>query len=204
MTRIPWETKVAEDQDPDRDLVEAARRGPDREGAFFELFQRYSGAVDEYFRRKRFPPEERPDLIQTTFLRAFMAIMEVRIPFRGWLFLMASHVYRDEIRSRRTERRDGVIVPLSGPAEIAVETPSASADPQEETLAMERADRVRRALLALPSRMRHALEMYLRGDKVREIALVMGITAGAVKAHLHQARERLRQELGADFGEPGF
>jgi RNA polymerase sigma-70 factor (ECF subfamily) len=206
VTAILLESSVTDDQDADRDLVEAARVGPEREEAFAKLFRCYVGVIDEFFRRKRYPPEERGDLIQETFQRAFIGIMktQVRIPFRGWLFLMARRVHRDEVRKRRAGSRDGVTVSLNDDAGIAARTPAASTDPEEEALAMERAERVRQSLWDLPPKMRHALEMYLRGDKIREIALAMGITPGAVKAHLHQARERLRKELEPDFGEPGF
>lgn len=197
---------MAEDQDPDRELLEAARNGPDREWAFRELYQIYVRAIDEFFRRKGYSPQEREDLIQETFLRAFKEVILREISFREWLFLMASHVHRDEIRRRRAGIRKGKTISFdSSPAgSQSMLVPLASGDPQEEALGKDRAEMVRRALLEFPPKMRNALQMYLRGDKIREIALAMGITQGAVKAHLHQARQRLRDELGPHFEEPGF
>ena len=50
--------------------------------------------------------------------------------------------------------------------------------------------------------MRQVLTFRVDRDlKYREIATVLQISIETVKAHLFQARQRLRAELGEDFGE---
>lgn len=189
---------MAADLDPDRDLMAAVRSGPDRERAFHELYRRYWRALDEFFRRRGYTPEERQDLIQETFSRGFRGVEAIRIPFRFWLFLMARHVFRDDVRKRGTRIPDGKTATLDAIAELH----AAGGDSQKEMLTQERREVLHQALRALPPKMRQALEMRARGDKIDEIALAMKITPGAVKAHLYQGRQRLKETLAPYFEEP--
>ena len=55
---------------------------------------------------------------------------------------------------------------------------------------------LREALGQLPVRQRHACVLFYVGDlTIHSIASAMGVTEGAVKAHLSQGRKRLRQLL---------
>lgn len=60
--------------------------------------------------------------------------------------------------------------------------------------------RLRAALDDLPPQMRQVLLLRMEGNlKYREIAEVMQVSIDTVKAHLHQAKQRLRKKLADDF-----
>ena len=60
------------------------------------------------------------------------------------------------------------------------------------------------AVRRLPVRQRHVVALrYLDDRSVADIAAVLGIAEGTVKAHLHAARQRLAAVLGADIDEEG-
>jgi RNA polymerase sigma-70 factor (ECF subfamily) len=64
-------------------------------------------------------------------------------------------------------------------------------------------DVVRRALARLPERQRIAVALYYVEDlSVRDIAMSMRITEGAVKAHLSQGRSKLAAVLVTPEPEP--
>lgn len=54
----------------------------------------------------------------------------------------------------------------------------------------------------MPPQMGKALALRVDQDlKYREIAVVLRISVETVKAHLFTARQRLREELGEDYGD---
>jgi hypothetical protein len=71
-----------------------------------------------------------------------------------------------------------------------------SADPAEAAEAADTAARVREAIGSLADGQRHAVRLfYLQGLSHREVAAELGISVGAVKARLHQARAALAPRL---------
>jgi RNA polymerase sigma-70 factor (ECF subfamily) len=63
----------------------------------------------------------------------------------------------------------------------------------ENMLEQERAEKLSRAIKEMPEQMRTCfLLRYDQGRKYKEIAVIMKITIDTVKAHLHQAKKRLK------------
>ena len=76
--------------------------------------------------------------------------------------------------------------------------------PDRTAYARERREALAVAMARLPPQMRQVLALRVDQDlKYREIATVLQISVETVKAHLFQARQRLRTELGEDYGEWG-
>ena len=74
--------------------------------------------------------------------------------------------------------------------------------PAQEAYERERREALARALEGLPPQMRQVLTLRIDQDlKYREIAEVLQISIETVKAHLFQARQRLRTELGEEYGQ---
>jgi RNA polymerase sigma factor (sigma-70 family) len=66
----------------------------------------------------------------------------------------------------------------------------------------ERREALAQGIQELPPQMRQVLALRIERElKHREIAAVLRISVDTVKAHLFQARQRLRAVLGEDFGE---
>jgi RNA polymerase sigma-70 factor (ECF subfamily) len=191
--------------DPVLRLVEEIQAGIRVEENFSELFRRFSPAVRSFYLRKRFPPQEASDLTQDVFLRVFKKIGTFRREsrFERWLWEIVTNIYFNEIRRRKTEKRSGFEIPLetnsheeSGPAPVA-SVPDDEPSPEEFLLMREKVEKLRAAIQGLPDQMRRCcLLRYQQGLKYKDIADVMKISIETVKAHLHQARKRLIDELG--------
>lgn len=172
-----------------------------------DLFQRYFQPIVAFFIGRGFSVEEGRDLAQETFLRVFKQMDS----FRGesspesWLFQIASNLYKNTIRTRQTQKRDALEVPLSelpGGLDAATEERS---DSLVTVLTGERKRVLRAALRDLPPQMRRCVILRVEHDlKYREIAQLMGVSIETVKAHLYQARQHLRGRLADYFTDTEF
>jgi RNA polymerase sigma-70 factor (ECF subfamily) len=177
---------------------------------FEPLYKRHYRQVVAFFSRRGFSPQDSHDLTQDTFFRVFKGIGEFRRDsrFERWLFEIAANVYRNELRRKaagkregRTESLDDVMerdpsIVSDGPGAGASDSPS----PLDEVIAGERVEAMRRVVAGMPTKMRRCVFLrFEQGLKYREIAVVLKISVDTVKAHLHQARQRLKQELAEDL-----
>lgn len=172
---------------------------------FAELFRRFRPAVVSFFVRKRFTSDDANDLTQDVFLRVFKKIGTFRREsrFERWLWVIAAKVYFNEVRRLKTGMRSGRVESLESVSEGAdrrspVETiPDDESSPEDFLLMKERLKSLRAAFQSLPEQMQRCCRLrYEQGLMYREIAEVMKISVETVKAHLHQARKRLTDELG--------
>lgn len=190
--------------DPSQRLVELIQAGIDREGNFGRLFERHSRGIHSFFLRRGFSAEEARDFTQEAFLRVSRGIASFRREslFKTWLFEIADHVAQNELRRRSTGKRKGKEISLdsSGKGEegepAPFEPPPQPPKALDDVLKRERAERLGRAIQDLPPKMRACFKMrYAQGRKYEEIAHLMNVSIDTVKAHLHQAKTRLRIEL---------
>lgn len=128
------------------------------------------------------------EMAQEAFLRAYRALSGWRrdAAFSTWLFALAANLYRSEIK-----RGPGQSVALDDIAEL-MDRRSHDADFEAE----ERDRMVRRAVLALPSKYRHAMILYYFHEMdVPAAAKSLGLPEGTMKARLFRGREILRSKL---------
>jgi RNA polymerase sigma-70 factor (ECF subfamily) len=203
-------TPALDDQDPSLRLIEQIQAGIDVDENCRRLYELHYRKIINFFRRKRFSPEESRDLTQDVFSRVFQAIAAFRREsrFERWLFEIAANAFRNELRKRGAEKRDAVEVPINvspeedGVSAQVVEPVSQEQGALDAMIKRERSARLHSALQELPPQMRTCCVLrYERGMKYQEIATVMKISIETVKAHLHQARKRLTEKLGD--GEEG-
>jgi RNA polymerase sigma-70 factor (ECF subfamily) len=178
--------------------VEAFQTGRDRDGGFRVLFERFHPAVRRFFARKGLPPEDCLDLTQETFLGIYTGLEAWRGDSRleTWIFRIATTTYLKRLRAGRTHKRTGreVATEDAAPHEPALRTAAGQLD---RVLGRERRQALRAAVRGLPEKMRKCLTLRLEhGLKYGDIATVLNVSEQTVKAHLFQARRRLRSELG--------
>lgn len=181
--------------------------GKDHEGNFRRLFELYHPVIQRFFAKRGFSSEECKDLAQEVFLKVFRNIGSYRGdgPFEGWLFQIAANIYRNRLREKQAAKRQGQEDSLDTAKDLphsgvsSLETHRA-AGPQDEILKKEKAEALAEALGDLPEQMQRCLTLRIhQGLKYREIAAVMQISIETVKAHLYQARNRLKSDLGGYF-----
>lgn len=192
------------------DSESGSRGSTDPEAELQRLFDSYFGPVCSYFRRQGVREDQARDLAQETFLRVCRSHSSFRREAspRTWIFHIAKNVWRNEIRRRLAEKREGCEVSLQ---KISEKGPGLSDDLRfegwngmrgalEEVLAGERRAKLLDALHKLPERMRRCVLLRIHGElKYREIALVMKTSIQTVKSQLSQAQDRLSRDLGAYF-----
>jgi len=201
-------SELAEAAEP---IVEALVAGEHPEENFRRLFELYYSMVYHFFAKRGFSPDECLDLTQETFLGIYGSIGSFRreAPFETWLFRIAANVYRKRLRRQSASKRSGQEVCLESDAELAraaLEDRAAGdlpRGPNGDVLRKERSRLLREAIEALPDQMRKCLILRCyRELKYREIAEVLRLSPDTVKAHLFQARQRLKESLGEYFEEP--
>jgi RNA polymerase sigma factor (sigma-70 family) len=170
---------------PDADLVREARRGCKE--AMAELLRRHWGTAVLLAGRVLGSPDLARDAAQEAAVAAMTDLGRLRSPdrFGAWFCGIALNV------SRRWRRQLQSEVPGLGP-----DLASVSADPAEAAEIADTADARRGAIAALAAGQQEAVRLfYLQGLSHREVAAELGISIGAVKARLHQARAALAPRL---------
>lgn len=187
-------------------LVEQVQAGIDYERSSAELYNLFFPRVRGFFAKHGFSPDDCEELTQQTFIRVFTAIRDLRFAshFARWLFEIAANIYRNELRRRGAAKRDALEESVEeliecrgqGRSGTVAALSSKALSPLEGALRLERRESLRKKLDQLPPQMRHCVFLRLYQElKYREIAELMKISVETVKAHLHQAQQRLRLTL---------
>lgn len=175
---------------PDADLVAAALAGS-RE-ALSELLRRHWDTAVALSARVLNSPDLARDAVQEAAIAAMTSMDRLRCAdrFGAWFCGIALNVSRRWLRQLRAE------VPAT-----ATDRASLVPGPAELAELADLAARVRDAISRLPPGQRDAvLLFYLQGLSHREAAAELGISPGAVKARLHQARAALAPGLARIIG----
>ena len=180
-----------DDPDLERRLLDRFRAGD--AAAFDRIVSLHRLAVYRVARRILGSHEEADEAAQETFLRAYRSLSGFRgeCRLRTWLIRITLNVSRTLGAAReRTTGMDQVV--------------DAADDRETADAAAERAEaagRVRSAVEALPPRQREVVRLKVFSDMTYDdVATAMGLTAGAVKAHFHQAVSNLRRIMTAGTG----
>jgi RNA polymerase sigma factor (sigma-70 family) len=167
----------------DGDLARLARDGDPV--AFRLLVERHQPMVRARARELAPDPGDVDDIMQESFLQAFLALDRLRDPdrFAGWLAGIVLNVCRG-LRRRRAP------VTLLGDWPEPLHPASAGGLPPAEDL--DRADALRAAVASLPAGQRRAVTLHYYADVP---AGQVAEPPGAARASLHKARLRLRAYL---------
>lgn len=167
-------------------LVRRARS--DRE-AFGVLYRSHAPWILAYLLRRSGDSTVAEDLTAETFLRALTGIRNFRsqgIPFRFWLYRIATNLANSAVRRRRW--RSVFFGGSEHHAEAVVATPE-----RDEAVLQQDA---RAALSALPAHDQSLLVLrFVEGLSIDEVARILQCPPGTVQSRTARARERLRRRL---------
>lgn len=130
------------------------------------------------------------DLTQETYRRAWPALasFDGRSRLSTWLYRIATNVYLNHARRPR--------LLAAVEEELVAVLPDPAPRQDDEAVARQEEERLRRAVLALPEALRLLVVVRYWGDvPVREIAAAEGVSQVAIRKRLHRAFARLRREL---------
>jgi RNA polymerase sigma-70 factor (ECF subfamily) len=181
-------------------LIQAAQAGDTL--AFDRLVQRYQSYLYHLMVRACHHPQDAEEVATEAFARAYERLyqFEGRSSFVSWVGRIATHLC-----FRRRERPELASVSLE---ELAHEeeghpdrTPAAEEPtPEQEALRAEMRRLIRAAIAQLPEPDQTVLRLRdIEELSAAEVSARTGLTVPAVKARLHRARGRLRQQLNSYF-----
>jgi RNA polymerase sigma-70 factor (ECF subfamily) len=185
VNRARSETLAQPAAETELELITQAQQGDRR--AFGELVRCHREGVVNVVYRLCGDANLAEDAAQEAFIRAWQHLpgYRPRSPFRNWVYRIATNVALDSLRrERETVDIDALSLATSG------EGPEATLEGKE------RGERVRQAVLALPSASRAVLILReYDGLSYQEIADTLDIPMGTVMSRLNYARNRLRESL---------
>ena len=139
------------------------------------------------------------DIAQEAFLSAWQHLKRLQNPssFLPWLRQITRNLARDHLRANRHRPLDG-----EG-ADIAIELAAdPSPSPMQQLVEDEREHAAAELISALPEESREVLLLFYReGQSSQQVALLLGLSDAAVRKRLSRARQSLREDLLARFGE---
>jgi len=182
-----------------RDRADMEKLQAGHDAALNDLMERHATPVFHFLCRLTGNEEDANDLAQETFVRVFKSSKSFcpEQKFSSWLFTIAANLARNHFRWRsrhptlsldaehaETEQSLGSTLPADRPA------------PNEEALAAERAQAVRKAVDELPEDLREAIVLCEWDERtIAEAALILETTPKAVESRLYRARQILRERL---------
>lgn len=183
-------------QTNDTILIERALTGDEK--AYAELLEKYRGPVFNLIIRMVKNKEEAEDLVQEAFIKAFNSLhsFNMQYAFSTWLFKIAINNSIDHFRKQKlklcsldkpVESKDG---------ELKREFPDVSFAADKELLNREKTVLIQEAINSLPEKYRLSIVYRHQEEKsYEEIAEIMEIPLGTVKARIFRAREMLKKKL---------
>ena len=188
--RYPSAVKMTEpasqlsEVDSDQDVISRVIAG-DRD-SFATLIGRYSDPLYRHALGMTGSPDVAEDILQTSFIKAYHHLTEVRGRFDAWLFRIVANGCKDWLKNiRRTH--------LSYDED---DQPSGFASPDEDLDRTELRSDLDSALSQLAPSLREAFIMkHVEGRSYEEMADLLGTTVGALKMRVHRARESLQTLL---------
>ena len=170
--------------DSDQEVITRVIAG-DRD-AFSSLIRRYSDPLYRHALGMTGSPDVAEDILQTSFIKAYNHLGEVRGRFDAWLFRIVANGCKDWLKNiRRTH--------------VSYEEddqPSTYATPDEDLDRTELRMDLDEALAQLAPSLREAFIMkHVEGRSSEEMADLLGTTVGALKMRVHRARESLQALL---------
>ncbi|PYP15400.1 MAG: hypothetical protein DMD54_11965 [Gemmatimonadetes bacterium] len=151
-----------------------------------EVYRNTYPALVRFLYRKVWDAERAADLAQEAFARAVVHKPENT---RGWLFVVAANMARDEARRAAREKRHLTL--------LKNEPDAVHSEPDEAIDADRQRSAVRAALEQLTPRDREALLLWDAGMSYDEIATQTGLARGAIGTTLARARRRLVEAYDA-------
>ncbi len=157
--------------------------------SFEMLVYKHAGTVANYLRRFMPDGDDRDDLFQEVFLKAYINLHQFdqdRGSFRSWLMRIATTTSLDELkRMRREEARNGE----------GLLTPTALAAESSDRVERDESVRgLRSVLMSLPDSERQVIVLSFYHDlKFREISSILDIPLGTVKSRMRSAMSRLKR-----------
>ncbi len=182
--------------DEESETIAAALSG--KQKAYARLVETHRAAVFHVVNRIVHNDEATRDLVQETFMKAFTSLGSYRSEFRfsTWLYKIAANSSIDYLRKKRIHALSLDAPMETSDGQIEIEVPDETHNPEMQLVRKQQSFSIDEAINSLPFKYREVIELRHKDDKpYEEIADLLGIPVGTVKARIFRARELLKQKL---------
>ncbi len=138
------------------------------------------------------------DLVQEAFIKAFLSLATFNdeYAFSTWLYKIATNNCIDYIRRKKLATFSINKPVMSRDSEYTFELPDSTYEPDKEMIALQKENLFKEAINSLPPKYRQVIILRHTEEKdYQEIATLLGLPLGTVKAHIFRAREMLYKFL---------
>jgi RNA polymerase sigma factor (sigma-70 family) len=182
--------------DDEAAIIEQALAGSQR--AYTALSDRHRQAVYHIVYKIVRNEETARDLVQETFMKAFSSLASYRSEYRfsTWLYKIAANCSIDYLRKKRIDA-----LSLDRPVEtkdgtVELEVADYSFHPERDLERKQQRINIEEAIDSLPPKYREVIVYRHKDDKsYEEIADLLNVPVGTVKARIFRARELLKKKL---------
>lgn len=188
--------KRLESREEDAHLIIRALKGD--QSAFKRLRQKYHDAIYNLIYRIVREKEEVEDLTQEAFIKAFTSLnsFNEEYAFSTWLYKIATNNSIDYIRRKKLQTFS-IDKPIeSKDSDYSFELPDLARGADQEMMSLQRKKMIDEAINDLPAKYRQVILLrHVEEKDYQEIAKMLHLPLGTVKAHIFRAREMLYRAL---------
>ncbi len=166
--------------------------------SFALLVRRYSGPLFRYLLRMVGRPDEAEDLVQESFLRAYLSLATYNDAYRfsTWLFRIATNLTLNRLKAEQRVVSLEALRARPDSAPLELEDGHEDCRPERRAEQAELSQAVQECLESLPEAYRSVLALrYIADLSYEEIADCTGLPLNTVRSRLHRGRERLGECL---------
>jgi len=183
-------------EETDEVLIRNALQGDQR--AYTHLLERHRQAIFHIVFKIVRNSEEAADLVQETFMKAFSSLSSYRFEYRfpTWLYRIAANNAIDYLRKRKIEALSFDRPLETADGSVEMQLPDWTNNPEFDFSRKQRRVSIDEAIDSLPDKYREVIVFRHKEDKpYEEIARILDIPVGTVKARIFRARELLKKKL---------
>jgi len=188
--------QASESSKEDDVLVQQAIGG--KEQAYSQIVEKYERALYYHILKMVRNKEVVEDLVQEAFVKAFdnLNSYNTNYAFSTWLYRIATNHTIDYLRKKKLKTLSINESVKTREGEMKMELPDEDFQTDRQVMHKQRKKIIEEAIENLPSKYRKVIQMrHMEEKSYQEIADILDLPLGTVKAHIFRARELLYKAL---------
>jgi RNA polymerase sigma factor (sigma-70 family) len=186
----------ADSRTEDLDFIHAALKGD--QSAYKHLMKKYREQIANLIYRIIHHREPVDDLTQEVFIKAFHSLksFNAEYAFSTWLYKIATNSSIDFIRKKKLSTFSIDKPVTMEESDVSFELPDSTFEPDRHIMQRQRVVLIEEAINQLPEKYKRVIILRHQEEReYNEIAKMLKLPIGTVKAHIFRARELLNKYL---------